>query len=126
MAINTLLLFGTGYIVLVAGVYLALLLGQRKRAQLHKLQTQGKRLIAIVTDVQQEQEERGPAAFPVINYCYYIEAQWTDPKTGNTYRFKSNRLVSSPKEYSRGTFVHVLIDPTNPTRYAMELPEYDV
>jgi hypothetical protein len=126
MAVNTLLLLGTCYIVLAAGVCLALLIGQRRRAQLRKLQTQGKRVIAIVTDVQQEREERGPAAFPLINYCYFIEAQWTDPQTGTTYWFKSNRLVSSPKEYSRGTFVHVLIDPTHPTRYVMELPEYDV
>ena len=111
--------------VIVAGVYLAVLLGQLRREKSRKLQHQGKRVIAIVTNVQQEREERGPAEFPLINYCYYIEAQWTDPQTGNTYLFKSRRLASSPKEYSRGRFVQVLMDPNNPTRYTMELPEYD-
>jgi hypothetical protein len=126
MEADTLLILGMCYIVLAASVCLAILLGQLRREKLRKLQTQGKRVIAMVTDVQQECEERGPPAFPLINYCYYIEAQWIDPQTGNTYLFKSDRLASNPKEYTRATFVHVLIDPTDPTRYVMELPEYDM
>ena len=123
MADNTLLILCTSYIVIIAAAGLAMLLGQRRR---EKLRTQGRRVIAIVTDVLQEREERGPAAFPILNYCYYIEAQWTDPQTGTTYLFKSQRLTSSPKAYTLGTFVHVVFDPSHPTRYTMELPEYDV
>jgi len=91
------------------------------------VQTQGRRVIARVTEVQQECEERGPDAFPLLNYCYSIQAQWIDPQTGRTYWFQSNRLTSRPKEYLPGAFVHVLMDDsTHPTRYMMELPEYDV
>jgi len=118
----TLLILGTCFLVIVAGVYLVRLLRWEK---IRKLQHQGKRVLAIVTSVQLECEERGPAEFPLLNYCYYIEAEWTDPQTGNTYLFKSNRLASSPKEYSPGRFVQVLMDPNRPTRYVMELPEYN-
>jgi hypothetical protein len=84
-------------------------------------------VIARVTQVQQECEERGPAAFPLTAYCYYIQAQWTDPQTGRTYWFQSNRLISRPIEYLPGAFVHVLMDDsTHPTRYLMDLPEYDL
>src|SRR2546426_5430087 len=126
MATNPLLTPYTYYLVIVVSVALAILLGQLIREKSRKLQQHGRRVIAIVTNVQQEREERGPPEFPLINYCYYIEAQWIDPRTGNTYRFKSQRLASSPKEYSPGKFVPVLIDPNNPTRYTMELPEYDI
>ena len=79
-----------------------------------------------MTSVEQEREERGNPEVPRIDYAYYIEAEWTDPRTGNTYRFRSDRLASSPKEYLPGTFIHVLVDPKHPTRYVLELPEYDV
>ena len=112
-------------IVLAAGIYLALLLVELRKANTRKLQEQGRRVIAIVTNVEREREERGNPEVPRIDYGYYIEAEWTDPQTGYTYQFRSNRLASSPKEYTPGTFVHVLIDPKNPARYALELPEYD-
>ena len=113
-------------IVLAAAIYLALLLVELRKADTRKLQEQGRRVIAIVTNVEREREERGNPEVPRIDYGYYIEAEWTDPRTVNTYQFRSNRLASSPKEYTPGTFVHVLIDPKNPARYALELPEYDV
>ena len=112
-------------IVVAAGIYLALLFVELRKANTRKLQEEGRRVIAIVTNVEREREERGNPEVPRIDYAYYIEAEWTDPRTGNTYQFRSNRLASSPKEYTPGTFVHVLIDPKNPARYALELPEYD-
>ena len=126
MSTNTVLIFGTCFLLLATGMCIAVLLGQLRREKIQKLYKQGKLVIATVTNVQQEREERGPADFPLINYCYYIEAEWTDPQTGITYQFESNRLASSPKEYTPGTLLHVRMDPTNPTRYVMELPEYYV
>jgi len=38
------------------------------------LSRQGKRVVAIITAIRQEVEERGPAQYSRINYCYYIEA----------------------------------------------------
>lgn len=118
-------IFAICFLILATSVYLAILPGQLRRIKIQNLQKQGKRVRAIVTNIDQEREERGNPEFPRIDYAYYIEAEWTDPQTGDTYRFRSNRLASSPKEYTQGTFVHVLIDPNNPTRCVMELPEYD-
>ncbi len=73
------------------------------------LQENGKRVVAIVTVIRQEVEERGPTEFPRINYCYYIEAEWTDIHTGVTYRFISKRLNSRPIE-EPGAFLSVIVD----------------
>jgi hypothetical protein len=122
MAVNILIL---GALMVLAAICLAILFVQRRKANIRTLQKRGRRLIAIVTNIEQECEERGNPEVPRIDYAYYIEAEWTDPRTGHTYRFRSDRLASSPKEYPPGTFVHVLVDPKRPTRYALELPEYD-
>jgi Protein of unknown function (DUF3592) len=122
MAVSILILIAL--LVLVA-ICLAIVFIRQKKASVHTLQRRGRRLIAVVTNVEQECEERGNPEFPRIDYAYYIEAEWTDPRTGNTYRFRSDRLASSPKEYPTGAFVRVLIDPKNPARYVLELPEYD-
>ena len=127
MEIYGLLLVGIWFVVLAAFVPFALLRWKQRQKQLQRLRTRGRRVIAMVTEVQQECEERGPEEFPFINYCYYIQAQWTDPQTGRTYWFQSNRLTSLPQEYLPGAFVDVLMDAsTHPTRYMMELPEYDL
>jgi hypothetical protein len=113
-------------LMLLAAICLIILLARRKKAMIRTLQKRGRRLIAIVTAVEQVREERGNPEIPRIDYAYYIEAEWTDPQTGNTYQFRSDRLASSPKEYSPGTFISVLIDPEQPTHYVLELPEYDL
>ncbi len=82
----------------------------------------GKRVVAIITAIRQEVEERGPPQFSRINYCYYIEAEWTDIHTGITYRFRSERLNSRPRE-GPGEVLSVLVDPENPAHYYMELTE---
>ena len=69
------LIFGICFLLLATGVCFAVILGQLRREKIQKLHKQGKLVIATVTNVQQEREERGPADFPIINYCYYIEAQ---------------------------------------------------
>jgi len=107
-------------------VCLAVFFVQRRKANMRSLHKRGRRLVAIVTAVEQEREERGNPEVPRIDYAYYIEAEWTDPRTGNTYRFRSDRLASSPKEYPPGAPVQVLVDPKDPARYVLELPEYEM
>jgi hypothetical protein len=127
MEVKGVFFLGICFVVLAVGISLAVLRWKWRRKQLRRLQIQGRRVIARVTQVQQECEERGPDAFALLNYCYYIQAQWIDPQTGRTYCFQSNRLTSRPKEYLPGAFVHVLMDDsTHSTRYLMELPEYDM
>lgn len=123
MVVNLLILSA---LILLAAVFLTILIVRRRKASIRTLQERGRRLIAIVTAVEQEREERGNPEVPRVDYGYYIEAEWTDPRTGNTYRFRSDRLASSPKEYPPGAFVNVLVDPKDPTRYVLELPEYDL
>jgi Protein of unknown function (DUF3592) len=123
MAENILIL---GALIVLAAVVLTILFVRRRKVNVRTLQERGRRLIAIVTAVEQECEERGNPEVPRIDYAYYIEAEWTDPRTGNTYRFRSERLASSPKEYPPGAFVNVLVDPKDPTHYVLELPEYDL
>ena len=123
MAVHILIL---SVLMVLAAVCFAVLFVQRRKANIHTLQKRGRRLIAIVTNIEQECEERGNPEIPRIDYAYYIEAEWTDPRTGHTYRFRSDRLASSPKEYPPGTFVQVLVDPKHPTRYVLELSESDV
>ena len=112
--------------MVLAAICLAIFFLQRSKANIRTLQKRGRRLIAIVINVEQECEERGNPEVPRIEYAYYIEAEWTDPRTGHTYSFRSDRLSSSPKEYPPGAFVQVLVDPRRPARYVLELPEYDV
>jgi hypothetical protein len=121
---ENILIFGA--LMVLAAVFLIILLVRQRKANIRTLQERGRRLVAIVIAVEQECEERGNPEVPRIDYAYYIEAEWTDPRTGNTYRFRSGRLASSPKEYPPGAFVHVLVDPKDPTRYVLELPEYDL
>lgn len=123
MAVNILILSA---LVVLAAICLATLFVRQRKANVRTLQKRGRRLIAIVTNIEQECEERGNPEVPRIDYAYYIEAEWTDPRTGQTYRFRSDRLASSPKEYPPGAFVVVLVDPKDPSRYVLELPEYDV
>ncbi len=86
------------------------------------LSRQGKRVVAIITAIRQEVEERGPAQYSRINYCYYIEAEWTNIHTGITYTFRSKRLNSKPREIP-GEVLSVLVDPERPSNYYMELTE---
>ena len=86
------------------------------------LQKNGKRVVAIVTNIHQEVEERGPTEFPRVNYCYYIEAEWTDIHTGATYSFWSKRLNSRPIE-EPGAFLSVIVDVENPKNYEIDLSE---
>ena len=64
MEINGLLFFEIWSVVLAVGISLAVLRWERRR-KLRRLRTQGRRVIAIVTQVQQEGEQRGPAEFPL-------------------------------------------------------------
>jgi len=122
MAGNVLILSA---LILLFAVCLAIIFVRWRKTSLRTLQKRGRRLVAIVTNIEQEREERGNPEIPRIDYAYYIEAEWTDPRTGNTYQFRSQRLASSPKEYPPGSFVPVLIDPKDPGRYVLELSEYD-
>lgn len=86
------------------------------------LQKNGKRVVAIVTTIRQEVEERGPTEYPRINYCYYIEAEWTDIHSGATYSFRSKRLTLRPME-EPGAFLSVVLDVENPKNYEIDLSE---
>jgi hypothetical protein len=46
--------------------------------------------------------------------------RWTNPLTGRTYTFWTWIMDSCPG-YTQGSLVSILVDPSNPKRYIMEL-----
>jgi hypothetical protein len=51
---------------------------------------------------------------------HFIIARYEESPTKQEYVFKSDVLVSKPKQYMRGSKVLVYYDQANPTRYYME------
>jgi hypothetical protein len=53
---------------------------------------------------------------------WYIEAEWTDPASGEMRTIRSGRLVQAAAERSPiGSPITVLIDPQNPDSYYVEI-----
>ncbi len=79
-----------------------------------RLERSGKRVQATVTSI----EKRPGLAFT----SYIITAAWSEPQTGTSYTFESEPDPRPPHErYVPGAAVDVLLDPTNPGRYCMEV-----
>jgi len=53
---------------------------------------------------------------------WYIEADWTDPTSGETRAFRSDHLDEQDAErYPIGSTITALIDPQNPDGYYVEI-----
>ncbi len=84
------------------------------------LSKHGTRIMARVTDVKRRinltHKAQGMTDYIVI-------AQWEDPGTQRVYTYESDGRPSYPKKYLPGSDISVLIDPTHPEHYHMELPK---
>ncbi len=89
---------------------------QRRRAW---LQQHGKKIMATITKVQEhitrDRDGNRTGRF------YGVTALWDDPETREVYEFSKN--VDSSLGYHERVPVPVLIDPKNPRRYQMGIPE---
>jgi hypothetical protein len=81
------------------------------------LHRHGRRVVALVTSIR---HETGKTAAGFSRDNYYVTATWTHPRTGRTYTFWTWVMNHAP-DYVQGSLVPVLIDPSNPKRYTMDL-----
>jgi len=83
------------------------------------LSRHGVRVTTKVTDVKRKINFAGS---PLHRIEYVVVAQWEDPTTQRVYTFQSDGRTSYPTKHRPGSFISVLIDPTHPQRYRVELP----
>jgi Protein of unknown function (DUF3592) len=81
------------------------------------LKRHGRRIVAMVTSIRRE---TGKTKDGSLHENYYVTARWTNPRSGRTYTFWS-WIMDSCSGYTQGSLVPVLVDPSNPKRYIMEL-----
>lgn len=81
------------------------------------LKRHGRRIVATVISIR---HETGKARAGSVHEHYYVTARWTNPLTGRTYTFWTWIMDSCPG-YTQGSLVSILVDPSNPKRYIMEL-----
>jgi len=109
LLLDTLLALGTVALMISLVVY-----------QIYKIRwlpRHGKQITAVVTSIR---HETGKTAWGFSRDNYYVTATWTNPRTGRTYAFWTWIMNSRPM-YTKGSLVPVLIDPSNPNRYALDL-----
>ncbi len=102
-------------LLIIALVYIIL-----RRRKLGWLHTNGKEVVATVTDVSKNSIlQRAPDGR--VGNQYTVTATWTDPQNNSTYTFRDSTLDQSEK-FLPGSQVSVLIDPQRPQeRYSMQL-----
>jgi hypothetical protein len=95
-----------------------------RRTQVSGLRKAGVRVAATVRDID---HQRHTAMNPTTHVMttrddWFIKAEWTDPASGETRMFRSDRLDEWDAErYPIGSPITVLIDPQNPISYYVEI-----
>jgi hypothetical protein len=88
------------------------------------LRKTGVRIAATVRDIDHQRHATMNPTTHVMTTRddWYIEAEWTDPASGETRLFRSDRLDQDDAErYPVGSPITVLIDPQNPESYYVEI-----
>jgi hypothetical protein len=92
--------------------------------QVSGLRQTGVRIAATVRDIDhQRHTTTNPTTHVMTTHDdWYIEAEWTDPASGETRVFRSDRLDQWDAERCPiGSPITVLIDPQNPDSYYVEI-----
>ena len=93
-------------------------------SQIGGLRKTGVRVAATVRDIDHQRHTTMNPTTHVMTTRddWYIEAEWTDPASGQTRTFRSDRLDQWDAErYPVGSPITVLIDPQNPDSYYVEI-----
>lgn len=126
-------LFGLFFIVVLGIFAFGIVQSFLRAQQVDELRRTGTRVAATVTSVLHERVQTNPGmpannttgmppTAPTYRDDWYVEATWTDPNTGATHQFKSDRLTrADATRYAAGQPITVLIDPADPTRYYVEI-----
>lgn len=110
------LLVGLLIVAVITGQHFIRRATQRRRAWLLQ---HGEKITATITRIQ-EYVTRNRNSF-ITRRFYQVTALWEDPHTREVYEF--TRRLSSPLGYQERLPVPVWIDPNNPRRYWMGIPE---
>lgn len=110
-------IFGfTGAVALAAGIVLIVLHRGSEKKRKYLLE-HGRRVMADITGFPLDPSVR-VNGWPT----YRIECAWTDPRTGETYAFRSQNLVFDPARYVTDKQVPVYMDPqSDGTDYYVDL-----
>lgn len=111
------LVFFVILVVVIGGVIL-------RWTQVSGLRQTGMRVAATVSDIDhQRRTTMNPTTHVMTTRDdWYVEAEWTDPASGETRMFRSDRLDEWDAErYPVGSPITVLIDPQNPDTYYVEI-----
>jgi hypothetical protein len=106
------LVFGLPLLVVVVALVCVLLGGILYFVFLSRRRNRRRRVLATITQIQMEAS--------TLESGWVVTAQWFDPSNGQTAIFRSRRLVLRPKKQI-GDSIIVLINPSNPRHYHMEL-----
>lgn len=93
-------------------------------SQIGGLRQTGVRVAATVRDIDHQRHTTMNPTTHVMTTRddWYIEAEWTDPTSGETRTFRSDRLDEWDAErYPGGSPITVLVDPQNPDSYYVEI-----
>ena len=126
-------LFTLFFLVVVGFILWQVLREVLRKQEIDELQHSGKRVAATVTNILHERVQTNagmppnptthmPASAPTYRDDWFVEASWTDPQTGSTHAFKSDRLDrDDAMRYAAGDPITVLVDPSDPERYYVEV-----
>lgn len=105
------------------GVVLGLLVMMnmlRRASDINWLKAHGQRITAIVQKIDKRNTSTQVGNSTQYSTYYIVVANWTHPQTGRNYTFRSDQRSFKPR-YSPGAPIPVLIDPSNPGRYFVEV-----
>ena len=108
------------FVILVVAIGGAIL----RWTEIGSLRKTGVRIAATVRDIdRQSHTTMNPTTHIMTTRDdWYIEAEWTDPASGETRLFRSDRLDQWDAErYPVGSPITVLIDPQNQDSYYVEI-----
>lgn len=112
------------FLVFLAAVAFIVISAMLRWSEVGGLRKTGVRIAATVRDIDhQRHTSMNPTTHVMTTRDdWYIEAEWTDPASGETHNFRSDRLDESDAErYPVGSPITVLIDPQNPASYYVEI-----
>lgn len=107
--------------------------GRRIKHDPHGLEQHGKRVLALVTDVQVEQDWKYEGRYQLNPWngaheqvrtcqpCATITTLWTDPQANRNYTFTFKvRSEGEAQPFLNGRQVPVIFDPQHPEQYAID------
>ncbi len=113
-------------LILIILAFLAIIIGAvvMNWLRLDNLRREGARVTATVRNIAHEHHTRMNSTDYTMTTRdqWYVDADWTDPETGVTRSFRSDSLNEwDTLRYCVGSPITVLVDPTNPDSYHVEI-----